>query len=380
MNVDLTPAIAAAGGGSLLITGIWLHEHRRDEVMRRSRIRHTLAFPPLAPDAGRAVLQALSGLPRDQELVLEVAADGDGVRHGLWVPEESWLSVRASLTGLLPGLRISEGSAPEGRSTVAMKVVVPTPVVLASENPEAASRTLLAGLTTLGASEQVVIRWALRPGRVPSLPTNGPLSPAAAEVQKLWRQKTLGGGSLQVVGLVMVRAGSVSRARGLSEHVASCLRSRRGSVGALRLIPERAGRSLARMPRTTRRSGWLNATELLGLSGLPVGEQMLPGVEVSLTRQIAPPRKLARHGRPLFVAERQGQAVPVALDLPTSLRHVAVLGASGGGKSTLLVGAAASSGGQAASASWGACWSIRASSASRSWRVNVHSNGRAISR
>ena len=45
-----------------------------------------------------------------------------------------------------------------------------------------------------------------------------------------------------------------------------------------------------------------------------------------------------------------------------------------------LVGAAASSGGQAASASWGACWSIRASSASRSWRVNVHSNGRAISR
>jgi DNA helicase HerA-like ATPase len=38
----------------------------------------------------------------------------------------------------------------------------------------------------------------------------------------------------------------------------------------------------------------------------------------------------------LFIAERQGQAVPVALDLPASLRHMLVLGASGGGKSTLL--------------------------------------------
>jgi hypothetical protein len=335
VNGDLTPALVAAGSGSAMIAGIWLHEHRQAEVMRRSRVRRALVFPPLASDAGKAVFQALSGLPHDQELVLEVVADGDGVRHAMWVPEASWLSVRASLTGLLPGLRISEGPAPEGRSTVAMKVSVPTPVVLSTENPEAASQTLLAGLTTLD-TEQVVIRWALRQSPAPSLPTDGPLSPAAVEVQKLWRQKTLAGGSLQVAGLVMVRAGSVGRARGLSEHIASCLRSRRGSVGALRLIPERTVRSLACMPRTTRRSGWLNASELLGLSGLAVGEQTPPGVELSLTRQIAPPRQLARHGRPLFIAERQGQPVPVALDLPASFRHTAVLGASGGGKSTLL--------------------------------------------
>jgi hypothetical protein len=335
MNVDLTPAIAAAGGGSLLMTGIWLHEHRRDEAMRASRVRHTLAFPPLAPDAGKAVLQALSGLRHDQELILEIAADGNGVRHAMWVPEAAWLSVLASLTGLLPGLRISERSAPEGRSTFAMKASVPTPVVLSAENPEAASQTLLAGLTTLGTDEQVVIRWALRPSPAPSLPTDGPLSPAA-EMHKLWRKTTLAGGGFRVSGLVMVQAGSVARARGLAEHIASCLRSRRGSVGTLRLTYEHAGRSLACMPKTTRTSGWLSASELLGISGLPVGEQTPLGVEVSLTRHVAPPRKLARHGRPLFIAERQGQPVPVALDLLACLRHVAVLGASGGGKSTLL--------------------------------------------
>ncbi|MGE5700835.1 MAG: type IV secretory system conjugative DNA transfer family protein [Arthrospira platensis] len=335
MNADLTPAIAAAGGGSLLITGIWLHEHRRNEAMRRSRTRHTLAFPPLTPDAGAAALQALSGLPHHQELVLEVAANGEGVRHALWVPQSSWLSVRASLTGLLPGLRISERPAPEGRSTFAMKVSVPTPTVLSAENPEAASQTLLAGLTTLGTGERVVIRWAVRPGLAPSLPTDGSLRPAAAETHKLWRKATLEGGGFRVSGLVLVQAGSVGRARGLGEHIASCLRSRRGSVGTLRLTSERTGRNLACMPKTTRGSGWLSASELLGITGLPVGETP-PGVEVSLTRQVAPPRKLARHGRPLFIAERQGQAVPVALDFPTSLRHVAVLGASGGGKSTLL--------------------------------------------
>ncbi len=336
MNADLTPTITAAGGGSLLVTGIWLHEHRRDKAMRSSRIRHTLAFPPLAPDAGRAALQALSGLPHHQELVLEVAANGDGVRHAMWVPESSWLSVRASLTGLLPGLRITERPAPAGRSTFAMKVSVPTPAVLSAENPEAASQTLLAGLTTLGADERVVIRWALRPGPAPSLPADGPMNRVATETHKLWRKATLAGGGFRVSGLVMVQAGSVGRARGLGEHIASCLRSRRGNVGTLRLSSERTARSLTSMPKTSRTSGWLNASELLGITGLPVGEQTPPGVDISLTRQVAPPRKLARHGRPLFIAERQGQPVPVALGFPTSLRHVAALGASGGGKSTLL--------------------------------------------
>ena len=336
MNADLTPAIAAAGGGSLLITGIWLHEHRRNEAMRASRFRHTLAFPPLTPDVGKAALQALSGLPHHQELVLEVAADAEGVRHALWVPQSSWLSVRASLTGLLPGLRISEQPAPEGRSAFAMRVSVPTPTVLSDENPEAASQTLLAGLTTLGADERVVIRWALRPSPAPSLATDRPMNRAGAETHKLWRKATQEGGGFRVSGLVMVQAGSVGRARGLGQHIASCLRSRRGSAGTLRLTSERTNRSLTCLPKTTRTSGWLGASELLGITGLPVGQQTPPGVEVSLTRQVAPPRTLAGHGRPLFIAERQGQPVPVALDFPTSLRHVAVLGASGGGKSTLL--------------------------------------------
>ncbi|HEX3691957.1 MAG TPA: DUF87 domain-containing protein [Solirubrobacteraceae bacterium] len=335
MNADLTPAAVATGGGSLLMAGIWLRERRRDEAMRASRVRHALTFPPLETDAGVAVLHALSGLSHDHELVLEVVADGEGVRHALWVPGASWPTLRTSLTGLLPGLRISEQPGPQGPATFSVRVHVPTPVVLASENPQVAAQTLLAGLTMLGTGEQVVVRWALRASPAPSLRAGEHPSPVAADTHKLWRSKTLTGG-FHISGLVMVQARSRVRAHGLGEHVASCLRSRRGSVGTVRLSAARGRLSLTSLPKVGRSSGWLNVSELLGIAGLPLGRELPIGVEVSLTRQVPPRRELARHGRPLLVAERQGEPVPVALDFRACARHVAVLGASGGGKSTLL--------------------------------------------
>jgi hypothetical protein len=336
MNADLAPAVAAAGGGSLLMAGIWTYEHRREQAMRSSRERHGLTFPPLDPPDGEAMLKALSGLGWENELILEMAADRRGVRHALWVPAAVWSSVRASLTGLLPDLRVAEQQpVPKGAAMFSMRVVVPTPVVLANEHAQAASQTLLAGLVSLDTDEQAVVRFALRPSPAPSVAADE-RSPQA-EVHKLWRKKALaGGGGFQVSGLVMIQAATFARARELGEHIASCLRSRRGSVGALRLRRERPGRSLAFLPKTRRSSGWLNASELLGICGLPLGDEVPVGVEVSLTRQVPPRRELARHGRPLFLADRHGQPVPVALDFRACARHVAVLGASGGGKSTLI--------------------------------------------
>jgi hypothetical protein len=334
MNGDLVPAVVAAGGGSAMLAGVYLHEHRQVEAMRRSRVRLALVYPLIDPAQGKAVLHALSGLA-DVELIFEVVADSDGIRHAMWVPATSQASVTATLTGLLPGLRVSEAPSPQGRATLALKVFVPTPTALVIENPEAAVRTLLSGLAALNQGEEVVIRWALRPSTAPSLRAPESMDRAAKERERVWRQKTVMTGGFQVSGLILVRAGSVARARGLSEHIASSLRSRRGSVGALRLTSEHGGRSLASLPKITRSSGWLNAAELLVLT-LPVSEEVIPGMEVSLTRQIAPRKELARTGRPLFVAEYQGQPRPVALSTEAATRHVAILGASGGGKSTIL--------------------------------------------
>jgi hypothetical protein len=337
VNSELVPAVIAAAGGSAMVSAVLVTEYRRVQAMRASRVYVGLRFPLLDAADAKAALHAISGMPERQELIFELQADGHGIRHGLWVPRSSQMSLTASLTGLLAGLRVSSADAPKGRVTLAMRVLVPTPSVLMSESPEAASRTLLAGLSSLsGDGESVVLRWAAQPGVARSVRVAEPTGSRERDVDRVWRAKTASGGGFRVAGLLLVRSGSLARSRAVCEHVASCLRSRRGSVGALRLITLRGRPGFDEMPRTSTSSGWLSPAEFLGLVGWPLGEELIAGVEMAVSRQIAPHRALAREGRPLFTAERHGKPVPVALDRAGETRHVAVLGASGGGKSTLL--------------------------------------------
>lgn len=336
MNSDLIPAVVAAGGGSALATGIWVHEHRDMQAMRASRIYLSLRFPETDALHAKAALSGISGLSGRIELVFETLASPQGIRHYLLVPAGARGSVVATLCGAMSGLRVAEAPQREkGRATLALKVFLPTPLAMTSENPEAAVRTLLAGLGALADEEELSIRWAVRPGSPPSLRLREPVDRAARERERLWKRKTALPG-VYMAGLVLVRAGSLSRARELGEHVASSLRSRRGPLGALRITSERAGRSLTSVPKTTRSSGWVNVGEALGLISWPIGDELIPGVAAALTRQVPPREELARQGRPLFVAEHRGEPRPVALSREAALRHVAVLGASGGGKSTLL--------------------------------------------
>jgi hypothetical protein len=338
MNSDLIPALAAAGGGSVLIGGIWLRENRQTEAMRRSRVRLGLRFPAsLDPLAAKASIIGLSGLPEANELLFEVAADRDGIKHFLWVPAIVRASVVSVLTGAMPGLRVAEASAPKGRATLALRVFIPTPTALSIENPKAASRTLLGGLGALAAgSERVVIRWAARPSRPPQLRPAEPLDHKTRAIQQAWRQKTQASGGFQVSALVLVRAERVARARELAEHVASAIRSRRGSVGQARTTSERGNRSLAALPRVTRSSGWLNAAELLPLLGWPLGDDLAPGVEVGASRELYVPRHVSRDGRRLLVGRDARGERPVALSAEAARHHMAVVGPSGVGKSVLL--------------------------------------------
>jgi hypothetical protein len=333
MNGDLIPAVAAATGGSALISGIWAYEHKQAEKMRKSRVRYALRFPAsLDPLTAAAVLSNLSGLPGEVELVFEVAADGDGIKHFLWVPE----AVRASvLTGAMAGLRASEALVQKGRAMLALRVFIPTPSVLVTDSPEAAARTLLSGLSALAPTEQVVIRWAARPERAPELRDKPPDRKERA-IQQAWRHKSQLAGGFQVSGLVLVQAERIARARELAEHVASSVRSRRGSVGGPRITYERGNRNLASLPRTTRSSGWLNASEALPLFAWPLGNELIEGVEVGAARSLSVPRRIPREGRRLFIGHDASGERPVALSAAAARHHVAVVGPTGVGKSVLL--------------------------------------------
>jgi hypothetical protein len=337
MNSDLVPAIVAAGGGSALMTGIWVYERRKDEAMRASRVRLALRFPAaLDSVAAKAALSSLAGLPSDIELVFELAASAGRIGHFLAVPSAVRASVVSTLAGVMPGVRMTEAPAPSGRATVALRIFFPTPIAMTSENPEAAARTLLSGLAALAPGEQVVIRWAVRPSPAPRLHENEPLDRAQREVHRAWRQKTGVSGGFQVAALVLVRAERVARARELAEHVASAIRSRSGAVGAPRLTSERGNRSLTSLPKTTRTSGWLNSSELLPCLGLPLGDDLLPGVEVGASRELLVPRHVSREGRRLFVGRDSLGERPVALSAEAAKHHVLAVGASGTGKSTML--------------------------------------------
>jgi hypothetical protein len=339
MNADLTPALGAASGGALLLGGIWAFERRREEAMRASRERLGLRFPiGLDPLRAVAALDALGGLPYTNELITELAADEGGVRHALWVPSAVRTSVSSTLAGIVSGLRTSvTADTPTGATTLSLKLFIPTPSLLALEHAADASRALLSGLTALGQGEQVVVRWALRPGAPRRWEPSQDSDAAQREIERSWRRKTTGSG-FSVAGLVLVQAPTVGRARGLSGHVESLLLSRRGLTGSPRVTRERGRRSLASLPRTTRTSGFLSSGELLPLLGWPIGPDVPPGVEVGAARELLIPRHVPRDGRRLFVGrDAHGQERPVAIDHEATARHhVAVAGGSGTGKSVLL--------------------------------------------
>jgi hypothetical protein len=334
MNADLTPAVVAASGGSALITIIMAREHRLDAAMRRDRVRLSARFPlALDPAAARAALTGLSGLPEQVELVASTLANSEGIRHHFLVPNST--SVLTSLVSAIPGLRLIETPAPTGAATLAMRLFVPTPTLLRGDEIEASSRALLSGLATLRGNEEVVISWALRPTAPRRAFHREPEDRETKELARLWRAKIAEPG-FAVSGLVLVRAERIARARELLAHVADCVRSRRGRTAGIRGTVGRGNRSLATVARTSRSSGWLSASELLPLLGFPLGDDVVPGVEVGASRELLVPYGVARQGRRLFVGRDAVGSRPVALSAEAALHHLAVVGPTGSGKSVVL--------------------------------------------
>ncbi len=328
-----------------MLAGIWAHEHRRDEAMRRSRVRLGLRFPiGLESSQALAALDGLAGLPHtSSELIAEVVAGEDSIAHFLWVPEPMRASVRSTMTGVIPSLRVTEASAsPEGSVTVALRLFVPTPSIFSADNVVAASRMLLSGMVGLHRSEQVVLRIALRPGSARPLRQSEDASDHEREAAKRWRLKTSLPG-FSVSGLVLIRTPKIARARELAAHVENTLRSRR-QIGGVRVSRERGNRTLASMPRTTRASGWLSTPELLTLTGWPLGSEIaIAGVEVGAARALPVPSSVPREGRPLFIGrDGSGTERPVALTADGARHHMVAAGIAGSGKSTMFAAAALS--------------------------------------
>ena len=332
MNADLLLAIG--GSGSAMLAGIAAHEHARAERMRASRVRLSIRYPAgLEPAQVVAAWDGLAGLPYTTELVAELMASEGSITHSLLVPRAARESVRATLTGVIPSLRLSEASSsPSQAATLSLRLFIPTSI-LSTDSAVSASRWLLTGLAGLRSGEKIVIRFALAPGNAPVWRQPEQPTPREREIARAWATKTATAG-FRVSGLVLIRAATISRARELASHIENVLRSRRRALAGVRVTSDRGGRNLAALPRVRRSSGWLSVPEIIPLLGLPLGDPV-SGVEVG-SPEILASRALGRTGRSLFIARDLNGERPVALSPEAATHHVAVIGPSGVGKSVLL--------------------------------------------
>src|SRR5438105_4032185 len=161
MSVDLLPAAVATFGGGALAGAIYLHERRRDDAMRATRVHFAVRFPlALEAKAARTALIGVAALPERSEVIIEVIA-GSGVQHGVALPRDVEASAATSLTAAMPGLRLRRTGFASGEAALSLRLAVPTTTLLRTDDPEASSRHLLAGLTSIDDDERVVLRWAL---------------------------------------------------------------------------------------------------------------------------------------------------------------------------------------------------------------------------
>jgi hypothetical protein len=337
MSAELVPAALAVCGGAGLVAAVAAYETRRAGEMRSSRIRLGARFP-LGTESGGAIaaLRGLSGLGWRQEMVFEVCGRERRISHALLISDDLRESVTGGMAAALPGIRLDPELAPSGMSRYAVKMFVPTPLVLHDGEIEHGARSLLAGFTQLRSGEEMVLRWAVMPSRPRAWsPASGRDSQEDKAAVRLWQGKVSGTG-FQVAGLLLVQAASRTRARQLAHGVVSALHARENRVGVVKTTSDARGRSLGSLPRVTRSSGWLSLGELLPLLGWPLGDGLVPGLELGGVRERLVPAGVPRSGRVIFIGRDNRGERPVALSPEAARHHMAVVGPTGSGKSSLI--------------------------------------------
>jgi DNA helicase HerA-like ATPase len=289
-------------------------------------------------------------------VVIEVAADADGITHRLTAPASFAPYVLTQLRAALPGVRIKVHADGPSR---AVPVAAAELRLSSLEFPirSDASRELAAGLLAtlqpLRPGESVALQWLLSPAPPPRRPSAagsltaqlgfGPgqlqaqlTSPDQAAVREKASEP-----AVWAVARIGADAADRKRARALVRQVEGAFHAAGASGVTLRRrwLPERvvAGRIVRRSEPALHWPMLLNAKELGAVVGLPVGELTLPGLMLAGTRQLAPSPDIPRRGRVVGRSTYTGAERALALSVADSLRHLHVVGPTGVGKSTLLL-------------------------------------------
>ena len=357
-----------AGGGSL--AGFAIVRWRRGVRWTADLETYELRFPRgLDADDVTAFFRGVAGIvPARWErsiavraVALEVSATAAGIRHYLLVPRPQAGTVLAALRAALPGVT----STPDttyvsfGAVRAASLGLTDRRRLLAVDRSTEVSRAILASLQPLRDGERIVRQWIIRPtGPAPAVPVSSSRQGNRPFIERVLAAMTTGreldgenlraarakaaGPLFGAVGRVGTVASDAGRARQLLAQVLAAHHAANAPGVHLyrRHLPDGPVASALRdrrLPAAVYPCS-LSAVELAAVAAFPLGDVSLPGLQLAGTRQLAPSADIPRTGRIVATATFPGSERPLALSVPDSLRHLHVLGPTGVGKSTLLVG------------------------------------------
>jgi hypothetical protein len=328
-------------------------------VRREEQIWASLRFPrEVSETQGLAVLVALNGHStpsRREAMTLEVVGRPGEISYRLAVPKSRAAAIHEQLQTAIPGLSVEVIDRPELVVDRAWRAWQSNKArSLSTDRPEVIAQAILTALAAAKGSESVVLQWMLGPVRRPTAVgtqvrgdhgsnlltalAKAPFIPPAdldSEARGALRVKQSLPGWRAVLS-IGVHADGTPRQRQLLGGLAAALRAAQGPGVELgfdgvrpTIVQERY------LP--WRWSVVANVAELLGLSGLPLGDTGHLPVPRVRSRLLPPSRALWRKGYILGESSYPGQERPLALPIEDSLKHLHVVGSTGTGKSTVAL-------------------------------------------
>lgn len=328
----------------------------------KNRKTYRLTFPSdLDAEQVTAWIRSISGTLRSTRtgiagvptVAFELVATSAGMQHRIKVPWQYADYIVTQMRSLVPGIRVTpEDEFATFYWTKAVEVsLTHSSRSLRIYDPAVTSASLLASMQALEAGEAVIMQWVVTPA-VPEHPPSYNRSRShqmdmhtlmdgamASKDEVTDRRSKLVEPNVLGVLRVGAKANTNDRADHLIYKVRASLASTRSPATRFtkRVVSKRALQE-----RIYKASGslifpiQLSARELTALVAWPLGQPNVVGLPSPLSRQIAAPQSVPLEGRIIGLSNMPGNERPIALSYADAVKHMHILGPSGGGKTTLL--------------------------------------------
>ncbi len=311
-----------------------------------SDLARQIEFGPEVAEADLAgMLDLIAALPRGAAVTLEVISRQGQIEFWLMASPMHLGALEAALGGIASHVLLTPASVdlPQHASFKwRLSWHGQRGALLRTDQSESAAALLLGGVASSGSNEVVRLSHRLRPAGRRRAPINATQSKSgtAPGNAALARKHELPG--LQLRTEIEIWTGAAPRAGALLSRITAPLRSRTGSLGAMRV--RRVDSWFLRLlgGLLDGQAATLSGAEAAGLIGWPIGAPQIPGLTYDAAPRVSPsgsiPSSISGRSRRVFgVSNSPGSAGRLVVQPSSGATcHSLITGPSGSGKSVLL--------------------------------------------